>query len=226
VWPLREPPRFARPWVEVALALLAVAGVIGVGQLYSRGWLLPSGGALGGVAEAANQLAIFSPMLLLLALRRQPLSTAWLPRERLGARLAIGLVLAVAALVAFALTRSGCDLPWLVVGRVFAARNAPIAVQVLLEDVSIAIVLVRLGAATRRPRLSAVGVAALFAAAHLPAMLSGGGVGVADVASLSLDFALAAGALLVVQRSSDVAWFWLVHTAMDLTQFSRITGVA
>ncbi|MBI1849998.1 MAG: hypothetical protein HYR85_06605 [Planctomycetes bacterium] len=224
VWPGRDPFSFAHPWLEVLWALLAGGAVIGVGQIYQRGWLLPTTGALGPVLESVNQVIIFLPLAVLLAIRRQSLATAWLPAGRLGARLGAGIALALSAVVAFTLVRSGSDPFWKVVPRVFRPTNVPIAVQVFLEDVAIAILLVRIGAATEKPRVAAVVVAALFAASHLPAMFGGGAVGWEDLASLSLDFVLAAGVLLVVQRSADVVWFWCVHCAMDLMQFSSITG--
>ena len=39
------------------------------------------------------------------------------------------------------------------------------------------------------------------------------------------DAGLGMAVLLVLQRSRDVVWFWVVHFCLDMTQFARITGV-
>jgi len=88
--------------------------------------------------------------------------------------------------------------------------------QVLLEDVSLAIVFVRLRDALGRWTL--VVVATLFAAAHIPGMLAGG----ADASALLHllgDVVLGVLALTLLQRLRDVWWFWMVHFALDMTQF-------
>jgi hypothetical protein len=61
-------------------------------------------------------------------------------------------------------------------------------------------------------------VAVLFAAAHIPAMLSGG-AGLMEITGLALDAGLAIVVLFFLQRSADVWWFWWIHFAMDMMQF-------
>src|SRR5262249_20579676 len=56
LWPQRAPIRFARPWLEVAVSLLAVVAVLAIGQLYIRGWLLPEAGSLKPLLAALNQI--------------------------------------------------------------------------------------------------------------------------------------------------------------------------
>src|SRR5262249_51412949 len=97
LWPQRAPIRFARPWLEVAVSLLAVVAVLAIGQLYIRGWLLPEAGSLKPLLAALNQILIYMPVLLVSWIRGQSAETLWLPRERLGSRLAAGAALGLAA---------------------------------------------------------------------------------------------------------------------------------
>lgn len=62
LWPGPQAPAPARPWRELGLALVAVIGVLGMGQLYQHGVRLPSRGGLGVLTESINQACIFAPM--------------------------------------------------------------------------------------------------------------------------------------------------------------------
>jgi hypothetical protein len=216
-WPRRESPAFAHPWREVAWALVAAVGVIAVGQLYVRGIRLRAAGALAPAAESVNQLVIFSPMLLLLVVRRQPLATAWLPTDRVAGRVAVGVALALLAIAAFTAVRPVVGAWGVVVARVYRWASLPTLVQVLLEDVSIAILFVRLRAGLGA-RATIVLVAVLFAAGHVPTLLATGAPP-REIAALALDAGLGVGAVAALQRSADVWWFWQVHFAMDMMQF-------
>ena len=107
---------------------------------------------------------------------------------------------------------------WPEMGRQIASvGNVSIAVQVLLEDVLIAALAARLVAATNW--MVAIGVAAaLFAAAHIPAMLAEG-ASINDLSSLVLDTGLGVMVIGAIIVSRNVWWFWPVHAVMDLTQF-------
>jgi hypothetical protein len=149
-------------------------------------------------------------------LRHQGLETAWLPRRGVLARIGIGLGLAWLGLLAYALARPGLGAWPRLVAEVYAPSHVSHLVQVLLEDVGIAIVFVRLRGALGRWTL--VVVAALFAAAHVPGMLAAG----ADMSALwhlAGDVVLGVLALALLQRLRDVWWFWMVHFALDMTQF-------
>ncbi len=223
-WPRPSPPPIARPWRELAFLLVAVVATLAVGQLYQRDLLLPRAGAdarnLGRAAlEAANQLLIFSPLLLLIAWRGRPFRRhAWLPMDRLPERLAVGALLACLAAAAFLAVRGDPERLGQL-GR-FVARPTRIhvAVQVLLEDVAIALAFVRLAALTGRPRVTAIAIGALFAAGHVPALLADG-AGAGELVPLLRDAALASAVLLVLRRGADVWWFACVHTVLDLTQY-------
>jgi hypothetical protein len=220
LWPRPEAAVFPHPWREVGWALLGVVGVLGIGQLYVRHWLLPTHDLLVPLIEVGNQVLIFSPILAVPLLRHHGLGTVWIRVDRIWARLLVGVVLAALAVLAFALVRLGSD-NWLEgYSRVFQPKNVGLLVQVFCEDVAIAILFVRLCAAIGLWG-TIVLVASLFAATHIPAMIATG-ASFGEFARLVMDVGLATVVLFIVQRSADIWWFWCVHFAMDMTQFVAV----
>ncbi len=224
VWP-SEPDQisFARPWREFGIALLGALGILVMGQLWMKGIRLPEKGALGPFLGAINQALIFAPILLILVIRRQPWTTAWLPRTRIAMRLLVGLVLASLAVTAYSLLRDGVDEPWVVLGRIWRYEHIDMMVQVFLEDLTIAILFVRLAGAIGG-RWATVTVACLFAAGHMPSMVSQGATWL-EVTGLLRDAGLGVAVILVLRRSRDVVWFWCIHFCLDMTQFAKVSGV-
>lgn len=224
LWPKQEPYPFERPWREVGYALLAGLAVVAIGQLYLRGIRLPERGAAEPVLNGLNQLLIFAPVPLLLVIRKQPPETAWLRFDGFGWRIGAGLGLALWAILIYTLAREGAGPWWQVVPRVYAYANIGMAVQVFLEDLTIAVLVVRLRSAMGTAG-TIVLVAALFAAGHIPTMVSEG-ASLGEMASLIGDTALGVGVIAVAIRAQDIWWLWCVHFAMDMMQFERISGVA
>jgi len=223
IWPATGRPDLKRPWTDLGLVFLAVIAVIGVGQLYTAGYLLPTSGELGPWAEAVNQLLIFSPIPLLILLRRQPLSTALLPVKRLPARVAAGVGLALLAGVAYsAVARDFSLIPGAVADEAAAGRLPAHAVQVFMEDLAIAALLVRLAAAVRSEWAAGALVAVLFAASHVPAMLSdGGGLAAGDVLRLALDVGIGLIVMVGLLKSRDLLWLYPTHLLLDVAQFAH-----
>jgi len=223
IWPRMPSHGFERPWTEFGFALLGAIGVIGVGQLWSSGIRLPEEGAIGPLLGSINQALIFAPLLLVVVIRRQPWSSAWLPRPRIASRLLVGLVLASLAVTMYSSLRGGADAPGVLLGRIWRYENVDIMTQVFLEDLTIAILFVRLAGAVGS-RWATILVACLFAAGHVPAMVSQG-ASWSELAGLLRDAGLGVAVILVLQRSGDVVWFWCLHFCLDMTQFPRISGV-
>jgi hypothetical protein len=215
---------FEHPGGELAWALLAVVGVIGLGMAYSAGIRFPKSGSAAPLLEALNQVLIFSPFWLLLLIRHQPLETAWIRTDHLPGRIAIGAVLACLAVLAFSLVRRGSDPFPSIIPRLLQPSNIQYAAQVFFEDFAIAILMVRLAAFVRRKWLAAALVAALFAAGHVPALLSDG-VSSSELTMLVLDFGLVLGLLWIAQRGADIWWLFVVHFSMDMMQFKFVSGV-
>jgi hypothetical protein len=219
VWPHDSVHAFSRPWKEFGIALLGTLGILVLGQLWTRGIRLPEEGSSGPVLASLNQVLIFSPVLVVVVARRQPWSTAWLPRGKFATRLLVGLLLASAAVTTYSLLRADSAAPWVLLGRIWRYPNLDEMVQVLLEDITIAILFVRLAGAVGM-RWATVVVASLFAAGHIPAMVAQGATGL-ELAGLLRDAGLGVAVILVLQRSRDILWFWCVHFCLDMTQFTR-----
>ncbi|MCA1650016.1 MAG: hypothetical protein LC753_06920 [Acidobacteria bacterium] len=191
-----------------------------MGQLWTRGIRLPEQGAFGPVFAAVSQVLIFAPILLVVVVRRQSWATAW-PRRRIALRLLVGLVLAGLAITAYSLLRAGADAPWVLLNRIWRYEHFDKMAQVFLEDLTIAILFVRLAGAIGR-RWATVVVACLFAAGHVPVMVSQGATWF-ELAGLLRDAGLGVAVILVLQRSRDVVWFWCIHYCLDMTQFAGIS---
>lgn len=222
VWSRKPVQEFDRPWKELAIALVGALGILAVGQLWIRGIRLPEEGPLGSVLASLNQLLIFAPILVVIVARRQPWSTAWLPRGKVPMRLLIGLLLAGLAVGTYSILRADAAAPWTLLGRIWRYENVDKMVQVFLEDTTIAILFVRL-ASTIGMRWATVVVACLFAVGHIPAMISQGATWF-ELVALLRDVGLGVAVILVLQRSRDIVWFWCIHFSLDMTQFSRISG--
>jgi hypothetical protein len=217
-----HPVQFQRPWLELALLAIGVAGVIGVGQLFQARMLLPNEGVL---YRSVNQILIFAPAVVVLVFLRPFWPKNFLSLDRAASGLGLGLVLALLAFTAFIAASRGIgawpDAAAQILTGDFPARpgvdSISIVVQVALEDLLIAALAARLTAATNV--WVAIGVtAALFAAGHIPAMLADGAT-LTELWTLVLDTGLGVLVVGAIIVSRNVWWFIPVHSVMDLTQF-------
>jgi Type II CAAX prenyl endopeptidase Rce1-like len=222
IWPKGSDESFERPWKELGIAFLGTVGIIGMGQLWTNGIRLPEQGSVGPVLASVNQILIFAPILLVVVVRHQAWTSAWLPREHIPERLLAGLLLSVLSVCAYSVLRRNADAPWVILGRIWRYDHLDEIVQVFLEDLTIAILFVRLASAIGK-RWAVMVVALLFALGHIPAMLSQGATG-PELLGLLRDAGLGIAVILVVQRSRDVVWFCFIHFCLDLTQFTKISG--
>lgn len=204
-----------RPALEIVFAILSVIAVIGVGQLYIRGWLLEDEGEL---FQSLNQILIFAPVLVLAVVRGQSRKALMLPSGlAIMASLLTGLVLAGIALGTYLAAR-GLTGDWNgVVSHLADRSHISLAVQVLLEDVTIAFLLARLRAATGT-LWAIVIVAVLFQLAHIPAFLANGAT-LETLSSLVLDTAIGLTVFGAILKSRNILWFWPIHVVLDLMQF-------
>lgn len=223
VWPNGPDDRIEHPKVEFGYALLGALGILAMGMLWTRGIRIPEKGIFAPIFGAFNQALIFAPIIMVMAIRRQPWASAWIFRRRLITRLLIGIVLAGLSITVYSLLRAGSDLPWIIFGRIWAYENVDEIAQVFLEDLTIAILFIRLAGIIGK-RWATVVVACLFAAGHIPVMVSQGAAW-SELFGLFRDAGLGVAVILVLQRSRDIVWFWLIHYCLDMTQFGRISGV-
>ncbi|MFZ6013162.1 MAG: type II CAAX prenyl endopeptidase Rce1 family protein [Bacteroidota bacterium] len=221
IWDKTLAVKFQRPWLEVALVMLAAVATVLIGQLYSSKFLLPPF-KLGviRVSECFNQLLIFSPFVFYMIVRKQGLATGWLSREKAGARFLAGVMLGAVAIGVFVMLSRQRNY-FTVLADVFHVRNVHYAVQIFIEDLAIALLLARLSDALGRKGFiyAVLVVAFLFSIGHLPAKLEDGVPLVQGLVDVLLDMALVALVALFLYRSKDILWFFPIHFAMDMMQF-------
>lgn len=206
---------FNKPMLEFIYALIAVVGVLLIGQLFIRGYLF-KGGIL---AKTLNQVIIFLPIFLLLPIRGHSLETALIPKTGKIKSVCIGFALSILALFIF-LGLKGYNLNEMINAftEIFLNKdNLDELVQVFAEDFAISVLLFRLVTWIGLTK-SVVIVATLFAAGHIPAMISYG-VELNSFCGLVLDLLLGVMMLRTVYKSGNFMWFWVVHFTMDMTQF-------
>lgn len=213
----KENEPFKYPWMEFLFALLAAFLTLGIGQLYLRGLLLSKSGSFGFITESLNQLIIFSPFLILLGVRGQKLTTAWIPREGRTKSIFVGLAMAVLALIVVLLLKGRSLTILSDIYSLYSHKNLPHLVQVFAEDLAISICLCRL-IAWIGERKAIVLIAMLFALGHIPAMIVKG-IALENFAGLIFDTFLGFFALKMLANSRNFLWFWMIHYAMDMTQF-------
>jgi len=206
----------SKPYVDFLLAIVAVISIIAIGQLYINGYLIPNK-SNNQLLDALNQFLIFSPTFILVLVRKQALESIWLRSDKLLLRISIGLIIAISSLFFYWIIRS--DVPSFdqVLVRVYQPQNISKFVQVFMEDITIALIFVRLSNWIGN-RWTIVIVASLFAASHIPSMISSG-YAITELSSLIFDTFIGVLILSAVSKSRDIWWFFMLHFAMDMTQY-------
>lgn len=214
-WKYERDVEFNKPWLEFLYAILAGIVIIGIGQLYVHDLLIPDRGNT--YLDAFNQILIFSPTILLVLIRKQKAETLWLPKSRIHIRLAAGFIIAFVSLFVYWIFRRDAAGFSRILLDIFHPKNISYLVQVFMEDLTIALLFVRLSAWIGRKNTIVI-VALLFAAGHIPALLSEGAT-LVETGSLFIDAFIGVIIISVVSRSRDIWWFFILHFALDMTQF-------
>ena len=215
IWREEESVNFNKPYLEFLFSIIAVLTILVIGQLYISGLLIPN--ADNAFVDAINQFLIFSPVFVLILARKQSLVTLWLPKSRVVLRVLIGLFIAISSIITYWLTRSDANGLSNILRNIYHYQNMSYLVQVFMEDVTIALIFVRLSAWIGN-KWSILLVAVLFAAGHIPSLVTNGATFI-ELGSLIIDALLGVLVLTAVSKSKDVWWFFMVHFAMDMTQF-------
>jgi hypothetical protein len=207
----------SRDYKDLGLALLAVIGILLLGQVYRMGFLLPTKGEswIFRITWIIDNLIIYSPIFVVMWLRKQPLVSIFLSPQGLEKKLGIGLVLGIIAVVLFLLLRDETGRLPEIATKAIEPRRLADFVPVFLEGVAVAFLFVRLRWAFGL--LSALLIPALlFALAHVPGQMAAG-TSFPEMASFFVvNTGLVAVVLYIVQRSEDVIWIGIVHYLMDI----------
>jgi len=127
---------------------LAIAGVLLLlllGQAYRMGYLLPEGTSTAAIVFwTLNNLIIYSPVFLVLAIRRQPLSTVFLSGRGLIRKSAVGAVMALLAVVLYLAFRGEIGRFPRLLAAATNRKSVPHLRPVFLEGVAVAFLFVRI----------------------------------------------------------------------------------
>jgi|GEM_PF-1797028 len=200
-------------WREAGFLVLAVAISIGLGMLHGDGLLIPGDNPL---IVAANQLLVFIPILAFVATRKSR-AALLIPQKNILRSLAIGLALAVFALIAYFSSTAGWDDVPLIVSGLFSGEGVRIAVFNLLRCLTIAAVLALVSSGwSTRTVLVLAGLA--IAATQIPSLLADG-FSAEWLGVLVTHVVLVVGLISAINATRNIVWFWPVLTALNLLQF-------
>jgi hypothetical protein len=216
-WPEPEDLKTDRRWLDLGLALLAAVAVLAVGQLYRQGLLLevPDDSGLAAPVWMLNNLIIYSPLFIVLALRRQSLATAFISPKGLWVKLGLGVAGALLAVLIFHLLRGEAALISVTLGQAFTLDSLSNFLAVFLEGVGLAFLYVRLRWVMGYWPAALI-PALLFAAAHVPGSLAEGDALMHIAAFFLFNTAFVVAILAFIARLQDVIWLSVVHYFMDV----------
>jgi membrane protease YdiL (CAAX protease family) len=217
-WNLESIKSSTHPWLDFGIALVVCIAVMGVGQLFSAGYLIPR--TENTIINQAliwplNNVIIFSPIFLVLIIRKQDLNTIFISTNQILRKLAFGFVASIIGIVIFTIIRG----EWTRIPDIFTSAiqlktlsNFP---AIFFENVALAFLFVRLkwAAGTKW----AIGVpAVLFAFAHVPGSIAEGDPMGHIVTFFFLTGGLTTFILYTAYRSRDIIWLGVVHYLMDV----------
>ncbi len=206
-----------RNFKDLGLALLAVMGILLIGQIYRLGFLLPTKGEswIYSVNWIIDNLIIYSPIFIVLYFRKQSTSTIYLSRQGMVNKVVFGLGLGILAVIIFLGLRGELNLFPVIIKKSFEPGRLVNFVPVFLEGIAVAFLFVRIKWAFGI--LPALLIPAmLFALAHIPGQLADGLNISAMIAYFIVNSGLVGAILYVVQRSTDIIWIGIVHYLMDI----------
>jgi len=217
LWPKAVAQETQRRWLDLFLVFAVGGGILGIGQLYRAGYLLPTDGE--GLWRALlwnlDNVIIYSPIAIVLFWRKQSPGTAFLATEKIGRKIGLGIVIGVASVLLFVTMRGEWGRLPGIAARVFALDAIENFFPVFMEAVAMAYVFVRLRWVVGLWPAIAI-PAVFFAVAHIPGSLEEGRSFAYIAAFFVFNGTLTTAILYTVQRSRDVIWIGVVHYLMDI----------
>lgn len=216
-WQLASIDTPQKPWIDLTLGLVAAMAILSIGQVYAAGYLLPrtENTLLNYLIWPLNNVLIFSPIFIVLALRKQSLNTVFISRKDVPIKLAFGLIASIIGILAFISLRG----EWNRIPEIMSHAIQPETLSnfpaIFFENVAVAFLFVRLKwvAGIRW----AIGIPAiLFALAHVPGSIAEGDSWAHILTFFFLTGSLTTVILYTAYRSRDIIWLGVVHYLMDV----------
>ncbi|MEM7296657.1 MAG: CPBP family glutamic-type intramembrane protease [Bacteroidota bacterium] len=206
-----------KPWVDLILGIVAAVAILAIGQLYSAGYLIPriDNELLNRLTWPLNNILIFSPIFIVLILRKQNLKTVFISKRDLPIKLTFGLASSFIGIVLFTALRGEWNRIPEILNHAIQAETLSNFPAIFFENMAVAFLFVRLKWVVGIKWAISI-PALLFALAHVPGSLAEG-----DPWSHILTFFFLTGSLTTVilytaYRSRDIIWLGVVHYFMDV----------
>ncbi len=214
ITPIKAPEK---PRLEFLLAIFAAIAVLGIGRLYAFGWLLPSPDdeIWAGISWMFNNVIIFSPLWLMVVIRKQSLNTILISKDDLIKKAIFGLAVSLLGILIFIGLRNEWGRFPEMLSHAVTFKSLINFPAVFFENVGLAFLFVRFRWAVGA-KWAIVIPAIIFAIAHIP-----GSVAEGDPWSHILSFAILTSSLTVMilytaYRSRDIIWLGFVHYLVDV----------
>jgi hypothetical protein len=204
-----------RRWLDFAVALLVVVAVLGLGQLWRAGHLLPRTLGPPLLIYNLNMLMIWAPLGVALLVRRAPLATVLLSLQRGWLKVLLGIALGALGVAVYFIARGEPARVGPTLVQCLGTRELAHFVPVFLEGVGVAFLYVRLRWVAG-PIVALALPCLLFAAAHVPRQLDAGSSAGEIAAFFVFDTLLPFAISATVVRSRDVIWIGMAHYMLDV----------
>ena len=216
-WPMSSIQTTKRPILDFIIAIAAAVGVLGIGQMYSAGWLIPDSNnkALHGISWMLNNVIIFSPVLLTLWIRKQDLATVFISRQKVWLKLGFGITASILGMIIFIGLREEWDRFMPILGSAFEYNSLINFPAIFFENMILAFLFVRLKWMLST-KWAIIIPALLFAFAHVPGSIAEGDPWSHIITFFVLTGSLTTFILYTAYRSRDIIWLGVVHYIMDI----------
>ncbi|MEO9871687.1 CPBP family glutamic-type intramembrane protease [Ekhidna sp.] len=207
-----------RPWLDLMLGLVACIGIMGVGQLYSAGYLIPRTGSFfinKSLIWPLNNVLIFSPLFMLLFVRNHSSKTIFISKEGLLLKLGFGCIASLVGTIIFIGVRGEWNRFSEILLHAVELETLSNFPAIFFENVALAFLFVRLKWAVGIKW--AIGIPSfLFALAHVPGSIAEGDPTTHIMTFFFLTGGLTTIILYTAYRSRDIIWLGVVHYIMDV----------
>ncbi|MCE7993963.1 MAG: hypothetical protein HEP71_18385 [Roseivirga sp.] len=215
-WPSVSITQPEARYKDILPTILAVVGILAIGQIYQQGWLIPEpkNEYLASGSWILNNVLIFSPVFIVLYFRKQSVNTVFLSVKKVAVKILFGLGVSVVAMYLFYLM-SGSEKAFYQVfadsAQLSRLRNFP---AVFLEGVAVAFLFVRLSW-TIGLKWAIIIPSVLFGLSHLATWSESG-----DWFTLVLPYFLVTTSttmlvLYTTHKSKDIIWLGIIHFLMN-----------
>jgi len=217
LWRVVSIEKTNNPWLDLGISLLAVIGIFGIGQLYSSGLLIGTtqNETLNLIIWPLNNILIFSPIFIVLILRKQSLTTLFISKDNWLKKVTFGFLASVIGILIFLSLRGELGRGVEIMNNSVDPKTVSNFPAIFFENAALAFLFVRLRWAVGI-KWAIVVPAVVFALAHVPGSIAEGDPWSHIITFFFLTGGLSTFILYTAYRSRDILWLGVVHYLMDV----------